>query len=196
MKDIEEERLADRRERRKKRNTGRRTEPGSGGRGGEGRGGKKGEWKRDGLPKILEGWNYGSKNRNQSHWLKAAYPREYLVEAEPREPRLPGLSVSTCLPLPPIPLFLLHPASLLPPALSPQPSSSSSSSYSSSSSSSASSSRVSSPVQRAGQRGASNTGYHLYPWFVAHRYAESFHANSAGTPSLSAGPELVPPLKP
>ena len=27
---------------------------------------------KDGLPKSLEGWNHGGKNRNQSHWLKAA----------------------------------------------------------------------------------------------------------------------------
>lgn len=37
------------------------------------------ESKKDGLPRSLEGWNYGSKNRNQSHWLKAAWPREYLA---------------------------------------------------------------------------------------------------------------------
>lgn len=42
---------------------------------------EKGKWKKDGLPKILEGWNYGSKNRNQSHWLKAAYPGEYLAQS-------------------------------------------------------------------------------------------------------------------
>lgn len=40
---------------------------------------------------------YGSKNRNQSHWLKAAWPekRENIWRAE-----LPGSSMSTCLPLP------------------------------------------------------------------------------------------------
>lgn len=98
MKDIDEERHGSKTKRQKK----------DGNRTGSREPGKKPEWKKDGLTKILEGWNYGSKNRNQSHWLKAAYPREYLasVQRQQLEPRLPGLPVSTCLPLPPI-LFLL-----------------------------------------------------------------------------------------
>lgn len=57
------------------------------------------EREKDGLPKSLEGWNHGSKNRNQSHWLKAAplrrgeakrvciYPRISLPAALCRRPR-------------------------------------------------------------------------------------------------------------
>ena len=58
---------------------------------------------------------YGSKNRNQSHWLKAAWPTERQRKREGggggEEERiwpagcwraeLPGSSMSTCLPLPP-----------------------------------------------------------------------------------------------
>lgn len=52
------------------------------------------------------GWKdgtYGSKNRNQSHWLKAAWPekRESTWPAGCWRAELPGSSMSTCLPLPP-----------------------------------------------------------------------------------------------
>lgn len=186
MKDIDEERHGSKTKRQKK----------DGNRTGSREPGKKPEWKKDGLTKILEGWNYGSKNRNQSHWLKAAYPREYLasVQRQQLEPRLPGLPVSTCLPLPPI-LFLLlivhHSSSfysffpspfilcfvlffasifLIPPF-------------------SLHTSQLSS------KGGPPSHCYHLYPWSVAHRYAESFHANSPGTPSSSAYTRTRSPVK-
>lgn len=46
---------------------------------------------------------YGSKNRNQSHWLKAAWPekRESTWPADCWRAELPGSSMSICLPLPP-----------------------------------------------------------------------------------------------
>lgn len=46
---------------------------------------------------------YGSKNRNQSHWLKAAWPekRESTWPADCSRAELPGSSMSICLPLPP-----------------------------------------------------------------------------------------------
>lgn len=139
------------------------------------------EPKKDGLPRILEGWNYGSKNRNQSHWLKAAWPREEYLARWRAE--LPGSPLSTCLPLPPIPasLFLSFPGlSLLsvpsPPRLS-------------------SSARffvfffllllhlAGLPTSRGGPPRRSR--YHLYPWSVYHTdtRGESFHANSPRTPS-------------
>ncbi|KOC63566.1 hypothetical protein WH47_02313 [Habropoda laboriosa] len=83
VKDIGEERLADRR---------RKTEKGGELSGGL-KEGKSCELKKDRPAKILEGWNYGSKNRNQSHWLKAAYPRGVPGQQRQQlEPRLPGLS--------------------------------------------------------------------------------------------------------
>lgn len=57
---------------------------------------------------------YGSKNRNQSHWLKAAWRREKREREREKEEypgpltaELPGSPMSTCLPLPPdFPVFL------------------------------------------------------------------------------------------
>lgn len=67
---------------------------------------------------------YGSKNRNQSHWLKAAWPekRESTWPADCWRAELPGSSMSICLPLPPpfsFLLFLNSLSSLLHVSLSP-----------------------------------------------------------------------------
>lgn len=69
---------------------------------------------------------YGSKNRNQSHWLKAAWPEKRERERVPGplaagcwRAELPGPSMSTCLPLPPpdsrlsLSLFLISLSPLL-----------------------------------------------------------------------------------
>lgn len=83
------------------------------------------------------------------------------------EPRLPGLSVSTCLPLPPIP-----PSSPSPSLLAP------SFSFSSSSSSTTFRFLLFSFSTRVSSRPRGSLHRWLPPLSLAHRYAESFHANS------------------
>lgn len=124
---------------------------------------------------------YGSKNRNQSHWLKAAWPekRESTWPAGCWRAELPGSSMSTCLPLPPpdsrlsLSLFLISLSLLLYVSLS-----SSFSCFSSSSSSSRGFVHLfSKGARRAHALVCAAATFILGPCTKPIR-GESFHANS------------------